>query len=306
MKIVIHPLFLAVMLFSAIFKGLPAVLICVLTALLHECGHIFCAQKMGFACTKIKLMPYGAAAFIDIEGIRPADEIKLALSGPLVNAAMCVALAGLWWFFPATYGYTDILMYANLAMLIVNLLPAYPLDGGRVLGCVIKKFFGERAQLLTLRIIALVVAAIFFALFFALGYNVTAIIFALFMLFSAFEKPVRAVRINFSSAGRLKRGIEVKYVLCDENLTFKDAIKRLSDRHYVVFQLYDGGVAEEITQDELYELSVIHSVYDRVFEDYFSRKDLPNSLSSMLPSMSEETQSAPNDIPSSTAPESEE
>ena len=126
------------------------------------------------------------------------------------------------------------------------------------------------------------------------------------MIFSAFEKPVRAVRINFSSTVRLRRGIEVKYVLCDENLTFKDAIKRLSDRHYVVFQLYDGGVAEEITQDELYELSVSHSVYDRVFGDYLSRKDLPNSLSSMLPSISEETQSTPNDIPSSTAPESEE
>lgn len=305
MKIVIHPLFFAVMLFSAIFKGLPTVLICALTALLHECGHIFCAQKMGYKCEKIKLMPYGAAAFMDIEGIRASDEIKLALSGPLVNAAMCVALAGLWWFFPVTYGYTDILMYANLAMLVVNLLPAYPLDGGRVLGCVIKKFFGEKVQLITVRIIALVISALFFALFFVLKYNVTALIFSVFMLLSAFEKPVRAVRINFSSSKRLKRGIDIKYILCDGELTFKDAIKRLSDRHYVVFQLYDGGVAEEITQDELYELSLSHSVYDRVFEDYFSRNDLPNSLSSMLPSSTAETQSTPMEMPSSIAPESE-
>lgn len=306
MKIVIHPLFFAVMLFSAIFGGLPTALICALTALLHECGHIFCAQKLGYECKKIKLMPYGAAAFMDIEGIRASDEIKLALSGPLVNAALCVVLAGLWWFFPVTYGYTDVLMYANLAMLAVNLLPAYPLDGGRVAGCAIKKLFGERAQLIALRVTALVISAVFLALFFALGYNITALIFAAFLLLSAFEKPVRAVRINFSSAKRLKRGIDVKYVLCDGDLTFKDAIKRLSDRHYVVFQRYDGGVAEEVTQDELYEMSLSHSVYDRVFEDYFSRNDLENSLPSMSPPIIEETQATPSEMPSSIAPESEE
>lgn len=304
MKIVIHPLLFAVLLLSALFGGLPVALICVLTALLHECGHIFCARKLGYECRKIKLMPYGAAAFMDIEGIRASDEVRLALAGPLVNAAMCVALAGLWWFFPVTYGYTDIIMYANLAMLAVNLLPAYPLDGGRVAGCAIKKLFGERAQLIVLRIAALVTAAIFVALFFALGNNVTALIFAAFLLMSAFEKPVRAVRINFSSSKRLKRGIDVKYVLCDGELTFKDAIKRLSDRHYVVFQRYDGGVAEEVTQDELYELSLTRSVYDRVFDGYLSRNDLENSLSSMSPPRMEEMQSTPSEMPSSIAPES--
>lgn len=307
MKLVIHPLFFAVMLLSAVFGGLPTALICMLTALLHECGHIFCAAGMGFTCTKISLMPYGAAAFMDIEGIRPADEIKLALAGPLVNVCVLVALAGLWWFFPQTYGYTDTVMYANLAMLAVNLLPAYPLDGGRVFGCIMRRFFGEKAAMYAVKIVAAVVSATMFALFFFSGYNFALLIFSAFMLLSVFEKPAGCERINFSTAGRLKRGIEVKYILCDASLTFKDAFKKLSARHYAVFQLYDGGgIAEEITQDELYSLSLESSVYDRVFGDYFSRNDLPNSEGEILPSNTALTHSAPSDMPSATAPDSDE
>ena len=310
MKISIHPLFFGVIIFCAFFGGLPVTLIFVMTALLHECGHIFCAEKMGFKCEKIKIMPYGAAAVCELEGIRTGDEIKLALAGPAVNAAFCVALAGLWWFFPDTYAYTDTLMQANLSMLVVNLLPAYPLDGARVARCLLTKLFGERAAIITLKVIAAVVAGTFIALFFAFGYNLTLLFFALFLLCSAIEKAPKAVRINFSSGNKLKRGLEVKYVLCDGSVTYKDAIKKLEDKRYLVLQLYDNGIADEITQDELYEAAATHGIYDKVFEreedDYFSRNERENSSLLTLPSSTEETHSTPSETPSSTAPASAE
>ena len=305
MKITIHPLFIGVIIFCAFFGGLPVTLIFVMTALLHECGHIFCAEKMGFKCEKIAIMPYGAAAVCNIDGIRFGDEIKLALAGPAVNAALCVGLAGLWWFFPVTYAYTDTLMTANLSMLVMNIIPAYPLDGGRVARCLFTKLFGERAAMITLRVIGAIVAAVFISLFFALGYNVTFLFFALFLLCSAIEKAPQAVRINFSAGDKLKRGLEVKYVLCNGEITYKDAIKKLDDKRYLVLQLYDNGIADEITQDELYEQAACHSIYDRVFDDlgYFSRKERENSSPFILPSSTELTQSTPSDTPSSTAPE---
>ena len=123
MKFRFHPLFLALGVASACFGALPVYLICVLTALLHECGHIFYAAKIGFKCEKISLMPYGAAAICDTEGISARDEIRLALSGPAVNAFMCVLCAGLWWFYPETYAYTDTVFSANAVMFAINLLP---------------------------------------------------------------------------------------------------------------------------------------------------------------------------------------
>lgn len=314
-KVTIHPLFFGAMIFFALFGGLPSVLICLVTALMHESGHIFCAAKMGFKCERIKIMPYGASAVCDIEGIRAGDEIKLALAGPFVNACTGVALAGLWWFFPETYAYTDTVMHANIAMLTVNLLPAYPLDGGRVAACVFKKFFTKRAAQIVLKSVAALIAAGLFVAFFFSGYNPTLLFFSLFLLGSAIEKAPSAELINFSSKGKLKRGIEVKYVLCDKSLTYKDAFKKLDDKRYLVLQLYDGGVCDEITQDELYEQAASRSFYDHVFEeepfseldglDYLSRNERENSSPETLPESTASTQETPNETASSTAPESE-
>lgn len=304
MKLRIHPLFFAVIIFCAFFGGLPLTLIYVSTALLHECGHIFYAEKLGFKCEKISLMPYGAAAVCNIDGIMPRDEVKLALAGPAVNLALVVAVAGLWWFVPEAYAYTDTVMWANLSMLIVNLLPAYPLDGGRVARCLLNSFFGEKVALIALKAVAAVVAAVMIALFFVFGYNLTFLIFALFLLCSTIEKTPKAVRINFSCKDKLKRGLEVKYVLCSSSLTFKEAIKKLEDKRYLVLQLYaDGGIADEITQDELYERAALHGIYDRVFDEeevFFSRNERENNPLLMLPDSTERTQSTPNDTASST------
>ena len=169
MKLTVHPLFLLVGLLSALFGGLPMFIISAVTALLHECGHIFCAARMGFECKNIKLMPYGAAAVCDIEGISPKDEIKLALAGPLVNLILCIAVAGLWWFYPVTYAYTDTVFAANASMLIINLLPAYPLDGGRVAGGALTKFLKPKTVNLVLRGAALVFAAALLVVFFLCG-----------------------------------------------------------------------------------------------------------------------------------------
>ena len=73
MKFTLHPLFIAIGLLSAIFGGLTVFIIYALTALLHECGHIFCAARLGYRCEKVSLMPYGAAAVCDTEGISAAD-----------------------------------------------------------------------------------------------------------------------------------------------------------------------------------------------------------------------------------------
>ena len=306
MKIKLHPLFFAAMLFYALFGGLPTALICLVTALMHECGHVFCAARMGFKCESVKIMPYGAAAVCDVEGIRPADEIKLALAGPFINAAVCVALAGLWWFYPETYAYTDTVLNANLAMLAVNLLPAYPLDGGRVAGCVLSKIFSRKAAYIILKVVALLCAAGLVVAFFFSGYNPTLLFFALFLVCSAIEKPPEAKLINFSTEGKLKRGIEVKYVLCDKSVTFKDAFKKMDEGRYLVLQLYDGGIADEITQDELYALAAERSFYDRVFEtDYLSRNERLNSSDETLPEITASTHLTPSEIASSTDPESE-
>lgn len=266
MKITIHPLFLAVGLLSALFGGLPTFVICALTALLHECGHIFCAARLGFECKKISLMPFGAAAVCDIEGISPSDEVKLALSGPLVNLLLCVGVAGLWWFFPETYAYTDLIFYASAGMLVLNLLPAYPLDGGRVVKCVLGAFLKkDRALKIALRAVnILVVVAIVLIYVFAFK-NITLLTTAGLLFCSALTKSPPAVKINFA-AKKKKKGREIKYVILDENATFRDALRFVDSSRYLVLQLYNDKFLDEITEDELYEKLLSRSIYDKILE----------------------------------------
>ena len=262
MKISVHPLFFAAGIASALFGGLPVFIIYTLTALAHECGHIFCARSMGFACGRVKLMPYGAAAECEIDGISPADEVKLALAGPAVNAAICLLLAGLWWFFPLTYAFTDTVMEANAVTLAVNMLPAYPLDGGRAARCLLSKIVPERAAEIALRLVTVLVAAAVASLFFTMNAGANCLMFAALLLCSALSKPPLAVKINFAENKRLARGAEIKYVLATRGLTYRRAMRFLDEKKYVIFRTPDG---EELTQDQLFEGFAAHGIYESVF-----------------------------------------
>ena len=266
MKITLHPLFIAIGIAAAIFGGFPVFIIYALTALLHECGHIFCASRLGFKCEKISLMPYGAAAVCDTEGISPRDEIKLALSGPAVNALICVATAGLWWFFPVTYAFTDTVFSASAVMLAINLLPAYPLDGGRALRCLLIKFMPEKAAKLVLRVISGLLAVAFVLIFFLAYKNLSFLVFAVFLLVSAiFEKDTRLSRISYKTK-KPKRGKEIKHVMLSADSTFKDALRHIDSGRYLIIQFYGDGILDEICEDELFDLLQSKTIYDKILQ----------------------------------------
>lgn len=265
MKIKLHPLFIAVGIFSAVFGGLPVFFIYVLTALLHECGHIFCAARYGFECKSVSLMPYGAAAVCDLEGISPTDEIFLALSGPAVNLITVLFVAGLWWFYPDSYAYTDIVFTANLTMLCVNLMPAYPLDGGRVVGSLLKKFLKPKSCEIILKIISCLVA-VALILIYALSYrNFSLLFFAGFLVFSTFQKKPPVSKITFSKK-KLRRGREVRRVIMDKTATYKDALRLLNGDTFLVVEIHDKKFLDEIYEDELLDRLKNRSVYDKIYE----------------------------------------
>ena len=263
MKLKLHPLFVALGIASAIFGGFPVFIIYALTALLHECGHIFCAQRLGYTCEKISLMPYGASATCSTDGISARDEIKLALSGPAVNVFMAVAVAGLWWFYPVTYAYTDTVFAANAVMLVVNLLPAYPLDGGKATRCILSMLLPQKVARLTVRVLSVVVAAALVVVFFLWIKNITVIAFSLCLFVSAFERDVPMNRISFSVT-KPRRGKEIKHVMLSENSTFKDALRHVDGSKYLIFQFYSDGILDEITEDELFDMMKDKTIYDKI------------------------------------------
>jgi Zn-dependent protease len=130
--------------------------------LLHELGHAFVARRNGIGISSIQLWIFGGMARMDREADGPGVEARVALAGPAVTLAIFVVLtvAGLlgggWHQFKEAAliesgsGASGVLaMIAwlasiNLLLLVFNLLPAFPMDGGRVARAIAWKVTGDR------------------------------------------------------------------------------------------------------------------------------------------------------------------
>jgi Zn-dependent protease len=130
--------------------------------LLHELGHAVVATRNGIGISSIQLWIFGGMARMDREADGPGVEARVALAGPAVTAAIFVVLmvggiaAGGWHEFShaalieSTSGASGVLaMMAwlasiNLLLLVFNLLPAFPMDGGRVARAIAWKVTGDR------------------------------------------------------------------------------------------------------------------------------------------------------------------
>ncbi len=131
--------------------------------LLHELGHSFAAQYYGIAVRDITLLPIGGVARIEQIPLQPGREIIIALAGPSVNLAIAalfappvVVIATVSHFtnpLQALTLLTDVspdgfifyLFFANISLVLFNLLPAFPMDGGRVLRAFLSLFIQRLA-----------------------------------------------------------------------------------------------------------------------------------------------------------------
>lgn len=112
------------------------------TVVLHELGHALTARRFGIRTRDITLLPIGGIAKLERLPEKPTQELLVALAGPAVNFALALAFAGL---IVATRGRPQVdlqlvggpllpkLMWMNVSLGTFNLLPALPMDGGRVL-----------------------------------------------------------------------------------------------------------------------------------------------------------------------------
>lgn len=130
--------------------GVVATLLLFTSVILHEFGHSLQALKFGIPVRDITLLPIGGVAQIEEMPEKPGQELRIALSGPVVNFAIAAFLIGIGLLLQARAvvtvpelvaslgsaswgGMLSYLTMTNLLLGLFNLIPAYPMDGGRVL-----------------------------------------------------------------------------------------------------------------------------------------------------------------------------
>jgi Zn-dependent protease len=111
-----------------------------LSVVLHELGHALAARRYGIATAHITLYPFGGVAAIERMPEEPDEEIVIALAGPAVNFVLA-AIAG-WLWLATDHPIAWAFVLTNIGMGVFNLLPAFPMDGGRVLRAFLAKRMG--------------------------------------------------------------------------------------------------------------------------------------------------------------------
>jgi Zn-dependent protease/CBS domain-containing protein len=194
-----------------------ALFICVL---LHEFGHSLVAQRLGIEIHSITLLPIGGVSNLESLPEKPSDEIKITLAGPLVNVVLAPIFFGVGLLLGAEPRMpTDLfsgigsvgqfffyLGYLNVVLALFNLIPAFPLDGGRVLRGVLATGLGAlRATEIASRVGQLFAFAFF--LIGLLGGNILLALIGVFIFFGA-NGEAQMVRQR-----ELTRGLSVSEVM---------------------------------------------------------------------------------------------
>ena len=248
MRIYISPV-MFIMAACFIGMGLAYEFFCSLSAvLLHECAHAKVAKKLGYELNLIKLMPYGAA-LCGATAMPIKHEVKIALAGPLFNLAVAMIFAALWWLWPASYMFSQAFCVNNLYIGLFNLLPVYPLDGGRVLLAVLSVKLKRDKAYKVVRVFSAVFGLVcvgLFALSAVYSLNICLLFVGMFMLLSAFIPDNTAkYRALFALGGRyrrLKTPLEVKKHAVSSETSAVSLCSVLDPDRFTEFTVYDADM----------------------------------------------------------------
>lgn len=149
--------------------------------LMHEFGHALACRQVGGKANQIVLWPLGGVAYVSPPQ-RPGAMLWSIAAGPLVNVALLPIFSVLWYCghllgwdssIPNVYLFLETLWQINLILLIFNMIPVFPLDGGQILRSLLWFIFGRANSLFIASIIGFVgvaAGAVFIALlYFATG-----------------------------------------------------------------------------------------------------------------------------------------
>lgn len=168
---------------------------------LHELVHCVVAKSLGFKGFNIEILPVGAVLKLkDIDEASAKEDSIIALSAPLLN----IFLGVLFYFLYVIYGHDVLYTFFQYNMIIggINLIPAFPLDGGRIIRDIIRsKTVYKIANKITIyisMIIGIILMGIYLFLFFGGNNNISLGLIALFIIISALNEKKRMAYVIMS------------------------------------------------------------------------------------------------------------
>jgi stage IV sporulation protein FB len=234
---------------AAAWDSVAFMVLLFLCVLLHEFGHIFTARAFGVTTPYVTLLPIGGVAQLDRIPEEPGQEFLIAIAGPLVNVAIALLLVLVAGAHPhaAAAGaidntqipMLDRLAAVNLFIAVFNMIPAFPMDGGRVLRAALASRLGYvRAT----GIAAAIGQFVAFALgFIGLLFNPILIFIAIFVYLAASSEA------HMVALRAVSRGVPVNHAMVTQFATLApdahvdEAVQTLLSTSQGEFPVVDGS-----------------------------------------------------------------
>lgn len=243
----------------------------ILFSFLHELVHGKIARKLGYHPEKISMGMFGGVLQIREDFIKPRDELMIHLSGPLFNLAIasvlyCILNS------PKIeeLAYAEVILtpvlIANLVLGIFNLMPFYPLDGGKIVKLYLAFFFGYgKAEKLS-RFFSLIFSlSLFFLGLYLVQYNVLNIIICALAVNLYIARRQEYSFIFYKVSKNIEEGKIVdrsKIVVCKENIRAMKVVESYKPQERRIFTIvndrgtYKGQLSEEELLAGIYDCGI--------------------------------------------------
>jgi Zn-dependent protease len=232
------------------------------TVLLHEMGHALTARRYNIKTKDITLLPIGGLARLEKMPEKPSEELVVAFAGPAVNVALAL-ITGLVIDFPDASEMSDFMsggvnaanflfnfFVVNLWLAIFNLIPAFPMDGGRVLRAILSmKLERHVATRIAARIGQALAVGFVLAGFFS---NPFLVVIGIFIFLGAQAESEYTRAQSFLRGFRVGDAIMRQYQSIEAGETLKTATSMLLNGQYRNFLVIENGVpVGTLSRDEL-------------------------------------------------------
>jgi Zn-dependent protease len=177
---------------------IPLIFTCVV---LHEYGHALTARWFGIGTQDITLYPIGGVARLKRMSEKPLEEMIIAVAGPAVNVVIAALLFCIW--LPLAFILQNAMfesfagliltwvLWGNVLMVLFNMLPVFPMDGGRVLRAILSSWLGNLQGTQIAVGVGVVMAVLMGAAGLALGHQMLAVL-AAFVVFAGLQELAMA------------------------------------------------------------------------------------------------------------------
>jgi Zn-dependent protease/CBS domain-containing protein len=273
---------------NAALSGLLFISLLFLCVLLHEFGHALAARRYGIATKDITLLPIGGVARLQRMPEKPSQELVVALAGPAVNVVIAVLLFGVL-FVGGTQtldmtrlenpeaGLLQQLLAANVWLVLFNLIPAFPMDGGRVLRAVLAMRLPYAQATQMAATIGQGMAFLFG--FLGLFYNPLLIVIALFIFLGASQEAAVASMRDMMKGLPVSAAMVTEFRTLTPHSTLDEAVEALLQTSQHEFPVVDpSGVRGILTQQAL--ITALRSDGREAPVGHFMTRDLPSVRSS--------------------------